>query len=1088
MQKSRYSQMGYATPGAWRNLCRVARGTSFGRSAALWGTVNSRRRLLGVALEPRAMFDRTPSVRLAHMKALPLLLLGMTLSTSGAAADLNPDVLLHQLNHRAFTSAEGAPSNILALAQTSDGILWIGAGNGLTRFDGARFMPYPGSSEEPLRSTYITSLAAAPDGGLWIGFGFGGASFLKGGHLRNYVAGDGFPDGTVRQFAWDRDGSLWACVRGGLAHFDGEQWGKVALDNKPFCAGVLVDRRGTLWVATEDALLARLAGERRFHEVERLEFGFASSHQTLVEAPDGKIWFAAYNARKLIRIDQPAALQGSVVVTLSGFAGDAIEPLVFDGEGNLWTRPSTSAESLLLRLPARELGDEAEQQVMVTPEIFSHTDGLSGHVGPIMEDREGNVWVGTTMGLDRFSHSNVMRGPASCETPALAAGESGALWLACPYGAAMTSELRDGAVVSQQETPPFSVAYRDPGGEVWFGGANELGHVEGGRIVLTRLPPHLSGTSIRALVRDRGGAMWASVVGKGVFRYLDGKWSEYGDVSALPRGYATVEVADGGTLWFGYRNSRIARLKGGLVQLFDRTHGLEVGTVESILAKGEDVWAGGELGLAHLHHGRFVPIHSTSGAPFSGISGIVQARSGDLWLNGIEGIVRIPREEIAHVNLDPAYPVRCDIFNYLDGVPGTAPPARPLPSAIETTDGRVWFSVTGGVVSIDVTHLARNALPPPVTIWSFTAGHQQFADLGRELRLPIHTTNLQIDYSAGSLTVPERVQFRYKLEGSDREWQDAGTRREALYNNLGPGHYTFRVIASNNDGVWNTKGAAVGFTILPAFYQTRWFYALCALACIALLTGLYRVRVRQVAAQVRGRLEARLAERERIARELHDTLLQGVQGLIWRFQAAADRISPPDQPARQLMEQSLDRADKLLAESRDKVKDLRTGACEIAELTQALAAEGEQLAQQYSAKFRLSVQGALRVLHPIVREEGFLIAREALGNAFRHSGAKNIEAGVTYDDAALHVRVRDDGRGISASVLESGGTPGHYGLIGMRERAKKLGGHLEIWSKPGAGTEIALRVPAHVAYRRSQARFPRARSLRAIFRSSAQPH
>jgi len=1018
------------------------------------------------------------------MKALPFLVLGMILSTSGAAGALNADLPLQQLNHRAFTSADGAPSLIYTLAQTSDGILWIGGENGLTRFDGARFMPYPGPSEEPLRSNYIFSLAATPDGGLWIGYQSGGASFLKGGHLRNYLAGDGFPEGTVSQFAWDRDGSLWAAASHGLAHFDGERWEKIALENKLCCHAVLVDRWGTLWVATQDALLARVAGEKRFREVERLDFGFDGNTSTLAETPDGKIWAAAY--RKLIRIDQPAALQGSVVVTVSGFAGAGMQRVVFDREGNLWTNPAANA---VLRVPARELGREGAHQVMVTPEVFSTADGLSGDVGAILQDHEGNVWVGTAMGLDRFSHSNVIRSPRLCRSPALAAGDAGALWLACADAPGMTSELRDGAVVSQQRTPPFTAAYRDPGGEVWFGGVSELGHVESGRVVLTPLPSHLSGTVVQALVRDRSGAMWVSVAFKGVFRYFDGKWSEYGDVSALPRITPIVEVAgDSGALWFGYRDSRIARLKDGLVQVFDGTHGLEVGRVQAILVKGEDVWAGGELGLAHLHHGRFVPIHSARGAaPFRGISAIVQPRSGDLWLNGTKGIVRVPREEIDHVRLDPTYPVRCDIFNYLDGVPGTAQQVRPQPSAIETTDGRVWFSVIGGVVSIDVTHLARNTLPPPVTIWSLIAGHRQFANLGRELRLPIHTTNLQIDYSAGSLTVPERVQFRYKLEGSDREWQDVGTRRAAFYNNLGPGVYKFRVIASNNDGVWNTKGASVGFTILPAFYQTRWFYALSALACVVLLAGLYKVRVRQVAAQVRDRLEARLAERERIARELHDTLLQGVQGLIWRFQAATDRI-PQDQPGRQLLEQSLDRADKLLEESRDKVKDLRSGARDVADLTQALAAEGEQLAQHHSAKFQVSAEGTPRALHPIVREEGFLIAREALGNAFRHSGAKDIEAEVSYGAVALHVRIRDNGRGIDAPVLETGGRPGHFGLIGMRERAKKLGGHLEIWSKPDAGTEMDLRVPAHVAYRPSQARFPRVRSLLDSFRSSAEPH
>ena len=1013
------------------------------------------------------------------MKPLLFLLLGMTLSTSGAAGASNTDLPpLQQLNHRAFTSAEGAPSDVGALAQTSDGVLWIGGGNGLTRFDGARFIPYPGSWEEPLRSTYVTALAAAPDGGLWIGFGFGGASFLKGGHLRNYVAGDGFPDGSVRQFAWDRDGSLWAAVRGGLAHFDGERWEKIPLENKLYCTGVLVDRRGTLWVATEDALLARVAGERRFREVERLDFGVQGG--ALAEAPDGKIWAAAYNARKLIRIDRPAALQGSVVVTVGGFAGDELEPLVFDGEGNLWTHPSPTAEDMLLRVPARELDREGEHQVMVTPEIFSHMDGLSGDVGAILKDREGNVWLGTGKGLDRFSHSNVVRGPASCEVPAIAAGDVGALWLACPYGPGLTSELGDGAVVSQQKTPEFSVAYRDPGGEVWFGGSSALGHVESGRIVLTPLPPRLSGTPVQALVRDRSGAMWVSVVAKGVFRYLDGKWSEYGDVSALPRGYPIVEVADdSGTLWFGYPNSRIARLEGGRVQLFDGTHSLEVGNVQAILAKGADVWAGGDLGLARLHHGRFVPIYSTSGAaPFRGISGIVQARSGDLWLNGIGGIVRISRDEIGHVDLDPAYPVRCDIFNYLDGVPGTAPQARPLPSAVETTDGRVWFSMSGGVVSIDVTHLARNTLLPPVTIWSLTAGHRQFANLGRELSLPIHTTNLQIDYSAGSLTVPERVQFRYKLEGSDPEWQDVGTRREAFYSNLGPGHYTFRVIASNNDGVWNTKGAAVEFTILPAFYQTRWFYALCALAGVALLAGLYRVRVRQVAAQVRGRTEARLGERERIARDLHDTLLQSLHGLMFQFQAARNMLARKQEDGMRALDLAIRGTENAIAESRDAIQDLRPHELPQSDLSELLQKAGEELAAlrpagQESPSFRVVVEGESRELSPEAQEEVYQIARELMRNAFNHAAAQRIELEIRYHKSQLRLRVRDDGKGIDPKILAESRRPGHWGLPGIRERAQRVGARLAFWSQSGAGTEVELIVPAATAYSnaRSRARF-----------------
>jgi signal transduction histidine kinase len=436
-------------------------------------------------------------------------------------------------------------------------------------------------------------------------------------------------------------------------------------------------------------------------------------------------------------------------------------------------------------------------------------------------------------------------------------------------------------------------------------------------------------------------------------------------------------------------------------------------------------------------------------------------------LNGTSGIVHIVAEEVERVLRDPTYRVDCRTFDYLDGIIGTAVQLRPLPSAIEATDGRIWFSTTAGIVSIDATRLVRNTLPPPLTIWSLTSGQTRYPNLGAELRLPVHTTNLRIEYSAGSLTVPERVRFRYKLEGSDRDWQDVGTRRDADYTNLGPGHYKFTVIASNNDGIWNNTGASIDFTIPPAIYQTKWFFALCMFAGLAVLTALHRARLRRVAAQVRGRLEARLAERERIARDLHDTLLQGVQGLIWRFQAATDRI-PAGEPARQLMEQSLDRADQLLAESRDKVKDLRLAAGDVADLPRALAAEGEQFAQLHAAKFRVSVQGACRELHPLAREEVLLIAREALSNAFQHARAADIEAEIAYGATGLNIRIRDDGRGITAAVLDEGGRPGHFGLLGMRERAKKIGARLEVWSRSGAGTEVDLRVPAEVAYKQAR--------------------
>ena len=487
------------------------------------------------------------------------------------------------------------------------------------------------------------------------------------------------------------------------------------------------------------------------------------------------------------------------------------------------------------------------------------------------------------------------------------------------------------------------------------------------------------------------------------------------------------------------------------------------------MPRAQDAWVGGELGLARFDGQRFHAVTQRGGGQLPSVSGIVATPQGDLWLSTQRRRDRrSPPTKCSALSADPGYAVRYALFDFLDGMPGTPTAMRPLPSIAAGTDGRLWFATSNGIVWID-PQATRSTTPfaPNVEVQSIVADGRRYRP-GPGLQLPIRHAQ-----SAGQLHGAEPVDSRARQVPlpARRRGALAGrgcATRGVLHQPRARRLHAFASTAANDDGVWNETGASIEFTIPPAFYQTRWFYALCALACLGVLTVSYRVRVRQVAAQVRGRLEARLAERERIARDLHDTLLQGMQGLIWRFQAATDRI-PADEPARQLMEQSLDRADKLLGESRDKVKDLRPAASEAADLAKALAAEGEQFAQLHDAQFKVSVEGARRDLHPIVREEGLLIGREALSNAFQHAQARNIEAEVSYGDAALHVRIRDDGRGISPARARRRRKPGHFGLLGMRERAKKLGAHLEVWSKPGAGTEVDLRVPADVAYKRSPA-------------------
>ena len=444
------------------------------------------------------------------------------------------------------------------------------------------------------------------------------------------------------------------------------------------------------------------------------------------------------------------------------------------------------------------------------------------------------------------------------------------------------------------------------------------------------------------------------------------------------------------------------------------------------------------------------------------ITGIVETPGGDLWVNGGAGLVHIEATEIARLARDPLHPVHVEVFDALDGVIGSGVRLRPIPTLVEATNGQLWFVTNLGLFSIDPSHIRRNLQPPPVVVKSVTANDKVYAT-SSDLRLPPNTTSLRIDYAALSLTMPERIRFRYRLDGVDDGWQDAHGRREAFYTNIAPGPHRFSVIAANNDGVWNETGATLDFIIPPTFTQTKWFTALCALGALAVAGVVIRLRFRQVAAQMRGRFDERMAERERIARELHDTLLQGTQGLVLKVQSAINCV-PEGEPVRDMLEEAVDRADQVFAEGRDRIQDLRLPLDSDQDLPRSLAAVGEELAQGSLVDFRTVVEGGVRDLDPGVVQEAYQVGREALRNAFHHAQAKSIEVQIVYGDDHLRLHVRDDGRGVDTAALTAGSRPGHFGAKGMRERAQKIGAQFDIWSRPGAGTEIELSVPAAKAY------------------------
>jgi signal transduction histidine kinase len=335
------------------------------------------------------------------------------------------------------------------------------------------------------------------------------------------------------------------------------------------------------------------------------------------------------------------------------------------------------------------------------------------------------------------------------------------------------------------------------------------------------------------------------------------------------------------------------------------------------------------------------------------------------------------------------------------------------------------------------------------------------------VRLPARTRDLQIDYTALSLTAPEKAHFKYRLAGQDNDWREVVNDRDVQYSNLGPGTYRFRVIACNNSGVWNEQGDSLEFSIAPAYYQANWFRALCVFLTLALVWAAYQWRLRQLRHQFALTLEARVGERTRIARDLHDTLLQSFHAVLLRLQTVSQllRERPAEAPGE--LDSTINEVAEAITEGRDAVQGLRESTVQENDLARAISTLGEELASDSSGdrpQFRVAVEGATRNLHPIIRDEIYRIAGEALRNAFRHAQSHKVEVEVRYDDEQFRLSVRDDGRGIDPAFLSRQGSDGHFGLRGMRERATLIGGKLTVWSEVEAGTEVELRVPAGLAY------------------------
>ncbi|KAB7764321.1 ATPase [Xanthomonas maliensis] len=966
---------------------------------------------------------------------------------------------LSQLHHTAWTARDGAPSQVRALAQTRDGYLWIGGATGLFRFDGVTFERYDSIGGTQLPSPNVTALLATREGDLWIGFRNGAVARLRDKNLQVYSGKDELPPDIVSGFAQDHDGAIWAGTARGLAVREGNRWKTVGvLQGFPEGerARVLgVDRTGTLWAAGIEKLLFLPRGEQVFRDTgQRL-----NDAAQIAQDAAGRHWIA-----ETARAVRPLALASSGRVGKDEEIWVGSQAITFDRDGGLWI--ATVGDGLR-RIPHPEHPSPASRV-----EAFTQANGLSSDfLIAVLEDREGNLWFGSDKGIDRFRHGDVVpvSVPAAHSGFTLMAGEGGDIW-AASFSARPLLQIRSNAVIPHAQVVNIDSAYRDPVGAIWWPGYVGLWRYYQGSFVLMPLPAGVRGGDwlLHTLHGDGNGGLWANIGGHGFKHFRDGKWEDTAP-GGYPAGATTAVFEDPqGRVWLGTLPDRLHRIEVGKTQTYTSEEGPQVGRVMAIGGRGPHLWVAGELGLALYHNGRFSKIVAAGNDTLGSISGLVETASGDLWLNDVQGAIRVTAAEVSQVLANPRHPVRYRRFDYLDGLPG-APQMVPTNFTVaEASDGRVWFATDNGLAWIDPKRLHHNPLPPPVQIRAVDVDGRALSP-GPLLQLSVGAQQLRIAYTALSLSIPERVKFRYRLEGVDHGWQDAGTRREAVYTNLRPGQYRFRVLAANEDGVWNQQGASLAIQIPPPFYLTTWFLALCVLVGAGVLWLIYLRRLRVMEARLQARLAERHLERERIARELHDTLLQGIQGLILRFQSAIEKL-PAQEPVRLSMEDALDRADEVLSEGRDRVQGLRAAASPIDDLPQALASTGAELMHGIAPDFQMQVEGTPRPLEPLARDEIFSIAREALVNAFNHARASKVTVELEYSAKALRLCVRDDGGGIDPALLAMGARPGHWGLSGMRERATQIGATLTLRNASATGTEVELRVPARACYRQTRYR------------------
>jgi signal transduction histidine kinase/ligand-binding sensor domain-containing protein len=953
---------------------------------------------------------------------------------------------LQDMFHKSWTAREGAPSNISDMEVGKDGFIWLATDDGLYRFDGVTFerVPLP----PYVKQQAIGSLVQTDDRKLWLGFLLGGLVRIRGTDVRLFTEQDGLRDGATGQLM-AIGSAVWLCTNSGPASVVDEKvryYGKADGLQNPGCMSIFDDAMGNLWVVSLRGVSVRLHGEQSF----TLSRSWSMNISCAASKVEG-VWCSRLDGK----IDHLSIVGGSIQ-SKTGPGPAGVWSLSVSSDGFLYLGTYTHGFSRI-----KETAVFDKQSIGRASDTFDVNNGLSGeYVFQSARDAEGSLWVATSNGLDQFRPRRFR--PIAVSTNSFAtllSGKRGAQNLVADKRI-MDIDTHEVLFAGLKRSPRS--LYRSVDGSLWFDSPAGLEHLDGGKVQTVPLPTPQTSDELLGITEDEARHIFISPRQSSVYGLVDGRWLPASAFGLSAGRVITTYHEQSGNAWFGYLNGSAAKLSQGRATAFGVKDGLNLGNIFVFGQVGSTVLAGGTSGVAFLKGDRFYPLTLRGGMTLRGVTGITSTPSHNLWLNTSDGVVEIDDADFKAAFEDPLMYVPFERYSAQDGLIGITHPTLGRGSAWIGPNGLLYIVTRTNFQVADPNVKTVNPIMPQVFVTSATDGTKTSGNGESGFVSSRKPEVINFRYTATSLLDPEKVKFRYRLEGYDRNWLDAGSRRLVSYSHLPPGRYTFHVIACNNSGLWNNSGATMSLEVPATFVQTQLFKVLVATLVICCLIVLFRLRLESAKKLMRDRAQARAGERERIARDLHDSFFPSVEAILLHVHAAIAKL-PKGSEVRLVVNEAFEQADTIMSHGRSLIYDLRRDRPE-EPLEFAIRGFADSISVDAVPRITISRSGNARGLEPLAVMEILSVTKEALWNALRHASSSNILIEVVQQDRALVVSVTDDGRGIDPEIAEQGHRYGHFGLQGMRERACKLKGSLEISIVPSGGTSVLLRVPASTAY------------------------